>query len=188
VLNVNEIPLRGRHNVANVAAATAIAAAADVGPVAVSQAVRAFKAPPHRLEVVARTGGVTYINDSIATAPERTLAALKSFTEPVVLMLGGRDKHLPLEDMLVEAETKCRAIVCFGESRRVLADAVRAINVTIGEADTLQEAFVEAKSLARPGDVVLLSPACTSFDAYPNFEARGEEFRALVGRLPQEDA
>jgi UDP-N-acetylmuramoylalanine--D-glutamate ligase len=187
-LNVSEIPLRGRHNVANVAAATAIAAAADVGPVAVSQAVRAFKAPPHRLEVVARTGGVTYINDSIATAPERTLAALKSFTEPVVLMLGGRDKHLPLEDMLVEAETKCRAIVCFGESRRVLADAVRAINVTIGEADTLQEAFVEAKSLARPGDVVLLSPACTSFDAYPNFEARGEEFRALVGRLPQEDA
>ena len=187
-LNVSDIPLRGRHNVANVAAATAIAAAADVGPVAVGQAVRAFKAPPHRLEVVARSGGVTYINDSIATAPERTLAALKSFTEPVVLLLGGRDKHLPLEDMLVEAETRCRAIVCFGESRRVFADAVRAINVTIGEADTLQEAFEQATTLAQPGDVVLLSPACTSFDAYPNFEARGEEFRALVGRLPQEDA
>jgi UDP-N-acetylmuramoylalanine--D-glutamate ligase len=188
VLNITDIPLRGRHNVANVAAATAVAAAYDIGPIAVSQAVRAFKAPPHRLEVVATVNGVTYINDSIATAPERTLAALKSFDERVVLLLGGRDKHLPLEDMLVEAEQKCRAIVCFGEARRLFADAVRSINVSLGEADTLKDAFESAVSLAQPGDVVLLSPACTSFDAYPNFEARGDEFRALVNRLSQENA
>jgi UDP-N-acetylmuramoylalanine--D-glutamate ligase len=149
--------------------------------------VRAFKAPPHRLEVVATVRDVTYINDSIATAPERTLAALKSFTEPVVLMLGGRDKHLPLEDMLVEAETTCRAIVCFGESGHTLAEAARAIDVPVHEAETMPEAFGIAASLAQAGDVVLLSPACTSFDAYPNFEARGEEFRALVSRL-EEDA
>ena len=185
---VSDIPLRGRHNVANVAAATAIAAACDIGPVAVSQAVRAFRPPPHRLEVVASVRGVTYVNDSIATAPERTLAALKSFTEPVVLLLGGRDKHLPLEDMLVEAEAKCRAIVCFGESGHALAEAADAINVPVHEAETLAEAFATAVSLAQTGDVLLLSPACTSFDAYPNFEARGEEFRALVTRLAQEDA
>ncbi len=188
VLQASDIPLRGRHNVANVAAATAIAAACDIGPVAVNQAVRAFKAPAHRLEVVSAVRGVTYINDSIATAPERTQAALKSFTEPVVLMLGGRDKHLPLEDMLVEAEATCRAIVCFGESGHTLAEAARAINVPVHEAETMPEAFATAAGLAQAGDVVLLSPACTSFDAYPNFEARGEEFRALVARLAEGDA
>jgi UDP-N-acetylmuramoylalanine--D-glutamate ligase len=187
-LKVSDITLRGRHNVANVAAATAIAAACDIGPAAISQAVRAFRAPPHRLEVVASVRGVTYVNDSIATAPERTLAALKSFTEPVILLLGGRDKHLPLEDMLVEAEAKCRAIVCFGESGPTLAVAAQAINVPVREAEMLPDAFATAAGLAQSGDVVLLSPACTSFDAYPNFEARGEQFRALVTRLAEEDA
>lgn len=185
VLMVADIPLRGRHNVANVTAATAIAAASDIGPVAVSRAVRAFKAPAHRLEVVGTVDGVTYINDSIATAPERTQAALKSFTEPIVLMLGGRDKQLPLEDMLAEAESTCRAIVCFGESRGVLAEAARTTSVPVHEAETMPEAFAKASELAESGDVVLLSPACTSFDAYPNFEARGEEFRALVNRLTE---
>ncbi len=188
VLLTSDIPLRGRHNVANVAAATAIAAACDIGPVAIGQAVRAFKAPAHRLEVVATVRGVTYINDSIATAPERTQAALRSFTEPLVLMLGGRDKHLPLEDMLVEAERTCRAIVCFGESGHTLAEAAAAINVPVHEAETMPEGFEVAAGLAQAGDIVLLSPACTSFDAYPNFEARGEEFRALVHRLAEGDA
>jgi UDP-N-acetylmuramoylalanine--D-glutamate ligase len=185
VLRVADIPLRGEHNVANVAAATAVAAAWDIGPAAVGQAVRAFKPPPHRLEVVATLGGVTYINDSIATAPERTLAALRSFQEPLVLLLGGRDKQLPLEDMLVEAEAKCRAIVCFGESGHAMAEAARAIRTPVHEAPDLPEAFLSACGLAQTGDVVLLSPACTSFDAYPNFEARGEEFRALVARMAE---
>ena len=184
-LHISDIPLRGEHNVANVAAATAVAAAWDIGPAAVSQAVRAFKAPPHRLEIVATVRGVTYINDSIATAPERTLAALRSFTEPLVLLLGGRDKHLPLEDMLVEAEARCRAIVCFGESGHDLAEAARVLNLPVHEAGSLHEAFEMACGLAQAGDVVLLSPACTSFDAYPNFEARGEEFRALVSSLAE---
>jgi UDP-N-acetylmuramoylalanine--D-glutamate ligase len=182
-LQLADITLRGQHNVANVTAATAIAAAADIGPPAVNQAVRAFNPPPHRLEVVAKVRDVTYVNDSIATAPERTLAALRSFSEPLVLLLGGRDKHLPLEDMLVEAETKCRAIVCFGESGHTLAEAARATTVSVHEVDTMAEAVERAAGLAQAGDVVLLSPACTSFDAYPNFEERGEEFRALVARL-----
>ena len=100
-------------------------------------------------------------------------------------MLGGRDKNLPLEDMLVEAEAKCRAVVCFGESGHTLAEAVRATTVPFHELETMEAAFDVAVSLAREGDVVLLSPACTSFDAYPNFESRGEEFRALVSRLAE---
>src|SRR3990172_6067259 len=118
-----EIPLRGFHNVANVTAAAAIAAACDIGPEAVAAAVRAFQPPAHRLELVGRAGGVDYYNDSIATAPERTLAALRAFEEPVVLLLGGREKKLPLEEMLEVAARRCRAILCFGEAGPVPARA-----------------------------------------------------------------
>ena len=187
VLHVSEIPLRGRHNVANVAAATAIAAACGLEPVAVAEAVRGFKAPAHRLELVGQVSGVSYYNDSIATAPERTLAALRSFEEPIVLMLGGRDKNLPLEEMLAEARTRCRAVVCFGQSGPLLAGAAEAAGLTVEGAETMPEGFEKAARQARAGDVVLLSPACTSFDAYPNFEARGEEFRRLVATLKQEE-
>jgi UDP-N-acetylmuramoylalanine--D-glutamate ligase len=184
VLEAGSVPLRGFHNVTNVIAATAIAAACDIGPEAVAAAVRGFRPPPHRLELVGRVGGVDYYNDSIATAPERTLAALRSFEEPVVLLLGGRDKNLPLEDMLAEAARRCRAVICFGESGPILADAAGPTGVTVDRVDTLARAVELAAIRARPGDVVLLSPACTSFDAYDNFEQRGIEFRSLVGLLP----
>jgi UDP-N-acetylmuramoylalanine--D-glutamate ligase len=146
----------------------------------VNTAVRAFKAPAHRLELVATVKGVAFYNDSIATAPERTLAALRSYDEPIVLLLGGREKNLPLDEMLAEARTRCRAIVTFGEAGPMLADAVEAAGISLYRSTTLTEAFDVAAGVAHAGDVVLLSPACTSFDAYPNFEARGEEFRRLV--------
>ncbi len=177
---VDDIGLRGFHNVANVAAAAAIAAACDIEPAAVTTAVRAFKAPPHRLELVARVAGVDYFNDSIATAPERTLAGLRSFDEPIVLLLGGRDKNLSLEDLMAEAARRCRAVVCFGESAPLLAAAAAAARISVGRAEALAAAVDLAAAAARPGDVVLLSPACTSFDAYANFEQRGEDFRGLV--------
>jgi UDP-N-acetylmuramoylalanine--D-glutamate ligase len=180
VLTTGDIPLRGRHNIANVAAATAVAAACDINPRVVNTAVRRFKAPAHRLELVARVKGVAYYNDSIATAPERTLAALKSYDERIVLMLGGREKNLPLDEMLAEAKVRCRAIVTFGEAGPMLADAVEAAGIPVHRTTTLGEAVEAATGVAQSGDVVLLSPACTSFDAYPNFEARGEAFRRLV--------
>jgi UDP-N-acetylmuramoylalanine--D-glutamate ligase len=186
VIQTRDIPLRGRHNIANVAAATAIAAACDIRPVTVASAVRGFKAPAHRLELVARVKGAAYYNDSIATAPERTLAALHSFDEPIVLLLGGREKHLPLDEMLAEAKSRCRKIVTFGEAGPMLADAAEAAGLSLERTTTLQEAFAAAAGAAQPGDVVLLSPACTSFDTYPNFEARGEEFRRLVERYKKE--
>jgi UDP-N-acetylmuramoylalanine--D-glutamate ligase len=148
--------------------------------------VRGFKAPAHRLELVARVKGAAYYNDSIATAPERTLAALHSFDEPIVLLLGGREKHLPLDEMLAEAKSRCRKIVTFGEAGPMLADAAEAAGLSLERTTTLQEAFAAAAGAAQPGDVVLLSPACTSFDTYPNFEARGEEFRRLVERYKKE--
>ena len=186
VIGVDEVPLRGQHNVANVAAATAVAAACEIGPEAVAAAVRGFKAPAHRLELVGSIRGVSYYNDSIATAPERTLAALRSFSQPIVLLLGGRDKNLPLEDMLEEAMRRCRVAVCFGESGPMLADAAARAGVAVTRARDLPEAFKSAQTLARDGDIVLLSPACTSFDTYENFEQRGEEFRRLVRQIEAE--
>ena len=188
VLSVDDIPLRGRHNVANVLAATAVASACEIAADAIATAVRGFKAVPHRLEFVAAVDGVAYYNDSIATTPERTLAGVRSFREPLVLLLGGREKHLPLDDMFREVCGRCRALVFFGEAREALVAAAKAACDAFDQnkrpdlhvVDTLDDAVPVAQATARPGDVVLLSPACTSFDAYDNFEERGEHFRRLV--------
>lgn len=185
-IEASEIPLRGFHNVANVTGATAIAAACDIGPDAVAAALRSFKAPEHRLEFVAKVDGASYYNDSIATAPERTVAALRSFDEPVVLLLGGREKHLPLEEMIDEITKHCRAVVCFGEAGPLMAEAVRTTALPCDLVPTLPDAVDAAHARAQSGDVVLLAPACTSFDAYDNFEQRGIEFRRLVKQLNPE--
>ena len=183
-----DLRLRGAHNQANAVAAAAIAAASGVSPDAIACAVDAFRGVPHRLELVGEAGGVAYYNDSIATTPERTLAGLRSFEEPVVLLLGGRDKHLPLEELAVEATRRCRAVVLFGESAGKLQDALREIarKTPVVRVETLPEAVKAANAAAQPGDVVLLSPACTSYDAYENFERRGEHFCALVAPLAKE--
>ncbi|MEX1253839.1 MAG: UDP-N-acetylmuramoyl-L-alanine--D-glutamate ligase [Dehalococcoidia bacterium] len=185
LLTVREIPLRGAHNVSNVLAAVAVACAAGLPSEAVARAVREFKAVPHRLELVAASNGVSYYNDSIATTPERTLAGLRSFKEPVVLLLGGREKHLPLEELARETHARCRAAVCFGEAGPLLEEALRSAGgeAQVERVDTLGQAVEAARRLAKPGDVVLLSPACTSYDAYDNFEARGEDFRCQARRL-----
>jgi UDP-N-acetylmuramoylalanine--D-glutamate ligase len=191
VLPAHEIPLRGVHNVANVLAATAIAAAAGVSAEAIARAVRAFTPVPHRLEDVAEVDGVRYVNDSIATTPERALAGIRSFDEPLVLLLGGKDKDLPKDELAQEALRRCHGIVFFGADGALLEAAVEANAAFSPPEDrpttvrvvTLAEAVREARDLAEPGDVVLFSPACTSFDAYANFEARGEEFRRLVREM-----
>jgi UDP-N-acetylmuramoylalanine--D-glutamate ligase len=176
VLSLDEIPLRGAHNVTNVLAAVAVAGVAGLQFDAIARAVREFTP-------------VAYYNDSIATTPERTLAGLRSFQEPIVLLVGGRDKKLPLEELAKEACERCRAIICFGEAAPLLEEALRM--AALGPAEppaievvaTLAEAVQQAGRLAQPGDVVLLSPACTSYDAYQNFEERGEDFRRLAGQL-----
>ena len=178
----------GEHNVANVLAAATIAAAAGVSDENIARAIREFKPVPHRLEVVAEIDGVTWVNDSIATTPERTLAGIRSFEEPIVLLLGGRDKDLPKDELAQEALRRCTGVVFFGESG-ALFEAAFAANAgfapeppQMARVVTLAEAVGVADEMAGEGDVVLMSPACTSFDAYANFEERGEEFRRLVQR------
>lgn len=193
-----DIPLRGDHNVLNVLAACALAGslglATDrpgIDPDIMGEAVRAFRAVPHRLEKVRELDGVTYINDSIATAPERTIAALRSFHEPLVLLLGGADKDLEWRSCLSLALRKARHIVLFGKpcEKSVPNKVEKGLRLLGASKDlytrveTLDEAVARAREVAQAGDVVLLSPGGTSFDAYKDFEARGEHFRALVHAL-----
>jgi UDP-N-acetylmuramoylalanine--D-glutamate ligase len=185
---LDSLRLRGRHNQANAIAAAAIATACGISPDAIACAVETFRGVPHRLELVAEVEGVAYYNDSIATTPERSLAGIRSFDEPVVLLLGGRDKHLPLEELASEALQRCRAVVVFGESAEKIEAALREASgeATIRRVATLPDAVDSARTLARPGDIVLLSPACTSYDAYESFERRGEHFRSLVQQMIEE--
>jgi UDP-N-acetylmuramoylalanine--D-glutamate ligase len=194
VLPAGEIPLRGAHNVANVLAAAAIASAAGIEAKVIADAVRSFQAVAHRLETVGEVDGVRYVNDSIASTPERALAGIRSFAEPLVLLLGGKDKDLPKDELAQEALARCSGIVFFGADGPLLEAAVEANAGSVPFEDrpltarvmTMEEAVAEAREMAAPGDVVLLSPACTSFDAYANFEQRGEEFRRIVRRMAGE--
>jgi UDP-N-acetylmuramoylalanine--D-glutamate ligase len=112
------------------------------------------------------------------------MAGLRAFTEPVVLLLGGRDKHLPLADLQALATERCRAVVCFGEAGALFYDAMKGAVEHARLVPTLEDAAAAALKFVHEGDVVLLSPAGTSFDAYPSFEVRGERFAELVRALP----
>ncbi|MGE3960426.1 MAG: UDP-N-acetylmuramoyl-L-alanine--D-glutamate ligase [Dehalococcoidia bacterium] len=184
VIERHELALRGDHNVENFLSAVAVAAQLGVSLDSARSTARAFTGVPHRLEPVATIDGVSYVNDSIATAPERTLAGLRSFTEPVVLLLGGRDKQLPVKEMARECAARCRGVVTFGESGGMYARAVREAGLQrVEEVETVEEAVRAGQRIAQAGDVVLFSPAATSFDQYRNFEIRGAAFRAAVEAL-----
>jgi len=185
ILPVAEIRLRGWHNVLNVLAACALAGAAGATVAAMAEAVREFRGVEHRLEIVRTHRGVQWVNDSIATTPERALAALRAFDQPIVLLAGGRDKKLPWDELAQEIGRRVRWLFCFGEAGPMIAEVVRARKVAtqVRVCADLAEAVAAAAAAAHPGDVVLLAPGGTSFDAYRDFAARGEHFRQLVQAL-----
>ncbi len=174
-----QIQLRGRHNILNVLAAVALADSAGVPDEAMVEAIRTFRGVPHRLELVGTINGVQYVNDSIATAPERALAALASFREPVILLAGGRDKEMVWDEWARQVGRRTRHVVLFGELGAQLQRHLNG-NTAVTRVGTLEEAVATAAGLATPGDVVLLSPGGTSYDAFEDFAARGEWFRELV--------
>lgn len=181
-----ELALRGDHNVANVLAASAVADACGVPLEAIAAVAREFRGVRHRLEPIATIDGVAYYNDSIATSPERAVAGLRAFREPVVLIAGGRDKHLPLEEWAATVAERARAVVMIGEATQSFTDALRLVapsTLPIVEADTMARAVARARALAQPGDVVLLSPGGTSFDWYRDFEERGDDFARIVRQI-----
>lgn len=181
-----KVLLRGDHNVSNALAAFTIAHAAGFPLDAMLAAVEDFHGVPHRLELVRELRGVRWYNDSIATAPERTMAAVRAFEEPIVLLLGGRDKDLPWDDLAALIHQRVDHVVLFGEAAEKIEKAVAGSGSrpqTLTRCETLEQAVLQAAEVAEAGDVVLLSPGGTSYDAFKDFAERGERFREWVLKL-----
>jgi UDP-N-acetylmuramoylalanine--D-glutamate ligase len=183
-----KISLRGEHNLANVLAAFAIGHAAGFPLDSMLEAAEDFRGVPHRLELVRELRGVRWYNDTIATAPERTIAAIRAFEEPIVLLLGGRDKDLPWEDLMQLVRERVDHAVLFGEAAEKIWKMAEHIGLSengsrILRAHGLQDAVRKAAEIAEAGEIVLLSPGGTSFDEFRDFAERGERFREWVQAL-----
>ena len=182
-----KVQLRGDYNISNVLAAFAIGHAAGFKLDDMLEAVEEFRGVEHRLEFVRELNGARWYNNSIASAPERTIAVIHAFTEPIVLMLGGRDKNLPWGDLAKLIHERVDHVVLFGEAGEMIQNAITAYSgvgtVDVRRATTLKEAVTLAAEVASAGDVVLLSPGGTSFDEFKDFAERGESFRKWVSEL-----
>ena len=180
LLPVEEIRLRGEHNRQNAMAAAAVTLARGVDPDAVRAGLRTFPGVPHRLEEVGERDGVLYVNDSKATNVASAVVGIRSFAGGVHLILGGRGKGEAYDALVEPVRSRCRAAYLIGEAAGELAGALAATGVPLVPSGDLEAAVAAARAAARPGEVVLLSPACASYDQYADYEARGEHFRALV--------
>lgn len=182
---IGALHLPGKHNLANALAACTAAFAAGFTPEAMQKGIDAVKGVPHRLELVRECSGVRWYNDSIATAPERVIAAVNAVEEPMVLLLGGRDKDLPWGDLASLLRERKPKVVLFGEAGELIKRALKKTqpDYPIQQVKDLKDAVKKAAKIAETGDYVLLSPGGTSFDAYRDFAERGEHFRNLVKEL-----
>jgi UDP-N-acetylmuramoylalanine--D-glutamate ligase len=183
LMPVDKIALRGRHNLYNSLAAAVAARVMEVKDDTIRESLSSFEGVPHRLETVRSLDDVLYVNDSKATNVNAVWYALESFDRPVVLIAGGRDKGNDYSDLRPLVREKVRGVVALGESRDTVYDALGAEAGERAKAVSMEEAIRVARQMARPGDVVLLSPACSSFDMYENYEDRGDTFRRLVRSL-----
>ncbi|HMU62250.1 MAG TPA: UDP-N-acetylmuramoyl-L-alanine--D-glutamate ligase, partial [Gemmatimonadales bacterium] len=182
VLPRRELLLLGDHNVANALAASLAVRMAGVRLEAVAEGLRSFRALPHRLEPVREVGGVLWINDSKATNIASTEVALRALDRPYVLLLGGRHKGESYQRLGTLLAAGCRAVVAYGEAAPLVEGDLGGV-VRVVRAGTFGEVLATARSLAAPGDAVLLSPACSSYDMFKNYEERGADFRAAVESL-----
>ena len=180
ILARDELPLLGDHNVANALAASLAAREAGADPTRLAAGLRSFKAIPHRVEPIREVDGVLWINDSKSTNVTSTEVAVTALERPFVLLLGGRHKGAPYSPLIPLLKGRCRAVVAYGEAEPIVAaDLEGALPVERAGSD-FSAVLAAARRRARPGDAVLLSPACSSYDMFNNYEERGDRFRAAV--------
>ncbi|MGN1320786.1 MAG: UDP-N-acetylmuramoyl-L-alanine--D-glutamate ligase [Acutalibacteraceae bacterium] len=187
VIDRKEIAVLGDHNVENyLAAITAVWG--YVGVDSICKVAHEFSGVEHRIEFVRELDGVKYYNDSIASSPTRTIAGLKAFGQKVILIAGGYDKHIPFEPLMPYLVEKVKTLYLCGDTADKIEKCLRDYEGYNGSPEIVRvknipEAVASARKLASAGDIVTLSPACASFDAYPNFAARGNHFKQLVNEL-----
>jgi len=182
VIDINQIFIKGMHNLYNSMAAVLVGQLLGVDATIMQSTLKTFEGIEHRLEFVRRLNDVSYYNDSKATNVDSVWFALQSFKEPIVLFLGGRDKGNDYSRLTELVHRQVKAIVAIGESADIVEQSFKGTTV-ISKASSMEEAVATARFLAQPGDVVLLSPACASFDWFKNYEHRGEVFKQLVNNL-----
>ncbi len=187
VVRRSEITLRGEHNLENVLAACAASYLAGAPAAAIATGVKTFRAVEHRLEFVAEVGGVQFYNDSKATNVDATLKAVEAFPGPLLVILGGKDKGSPYSPLAEPLRQRARLAILIGAAAGKIAADIGG-TVPIEHAVTLDRAVKLAAERSRPGDVVLLAPACSSFDQFENYEQRGRVFKELVARLESHSA
>ena len=181
-MDTADIRLRGAHNVENAMAAAAVTLARGIDPAAVRAALAGFAGVEHRLEEVARVGDVLYVDDSKATNVASAVVGIRSFAGGVHVILGGRGKHEDYAPLAAAVAERCRAAYLIGEEEERLAAALASTGVAAHRCGDLDHAVAAARAAAAPGEVVLLSPACASYDQYRSFNERGDEFKALAAR------
>lgn len=188
VIKLKDTNLRGVHNAENICAAIA-ATSTLVSIEEQIEAIKSFKGVEHRIEFIREIDGVKWYNDSIASSPTRTIAGLKSFSEEIVLIAGGYDKHLDYEPIAEPIIDKVKTLILMGQTSNKILGVVqnkideKGIKLPIYKVESLEEAIKKAKENARPGQVVLFSPASASFDMFKNFEERGKKFKELVKNI-----
>jgi len=180
IVRVDELALPGAHNVQNAMATAAVCLARGVAPEAVATGLRTFTGVRHRLERIPAEDGVTWVNDSKATNVASTIVALQAFPGGIHLIAGGRGKQQDFSPLAPLVAERCREVYLVGEAAAELADALAPSGVPLHQAGDLERAVGLARAAAVAGEIVLLSPACASYDQYTDFEARGDHFRALV--------
>lgn len=179
VIKLDDIILKGKHNYQNIMGAIIAVKKYGVTDEVIQKVLKEFKGVEHRLEYVDTIDGVTYYNDSKATNCVSTITALNSFDKPTILLLGGYDRGHSFHD-LDDSMKNVKCVVCFGETKNRIEEFCNDLNIKCYKNDTLKEAMNVVKDICTPGDVVLLSPACASWDQYDRFEDRGNEFKKLV--------
>lgn len=177
------LSIKGPHNLFNAGCAVAVAQKLGVENETIQEALKTFVNVPHRMEVVAEINGISYINDSKATNIDAVFFALKAMEKPVIWIVGGTDKGNDYEPLMELVEEKVKAIICLGVDNTKILEAFSTTIKIIEEINSAQQAVHVASTYAEQGDVVLLSPACASFDRFVNYEARGDQFREAVLRL-----
>lgn len=188
VCKKDDIVIKGMHNVENYLAAFA-ATKDDVSVKSMKDVAETFSGVEHRCELVREIDGVKYYNDSIASSPTRTLAGLRAFDKKVIIIVGGYDKHIPFEPLAKEGYPYIKELILMGDTKDKIKEVFdklqeeKGVKVNMHIVNSLEEAVNKAKELAVSGDVVTLSPACASFDMFPNFMARGEAFKDIVKKL-----